>query len=193
MSDKTDLIAENIKAHICKLSENKDRFIVGIDGRCASGKTTVGKKLAKMLCAGLIHIDDFYLPVSKRCENWKEKIAGNIDFNRIKSEILDNIMLDKEYIYRAYSCCDGKYKDGVHNTPSKITIIEGSYSLHPSLAHYYNLTVFMDVDTETQLERIKKRNGESQAAVFSTLWIPLEERYLSSYNIIEKCDMYYKT
>ena len=41
MSDKTDLIAENIKAHICKLSENKDRFIVGIDGRCASGKTTV--------------------------------------------------------------------------------------------------------------------------------------------------------
>ena len=36
-------------------------FIVAIDGRCASGKTTVSKALSEALKATVVHMDDFFL------------------------------------------------------------------------------------------------------------------------------------
>ena len=94
MNNISDIITESIKAHIDNIKV-KDRVIVAIDGRCASGKTTVGTRLAELLCADIIHIDDYYLPMSERCENWKDIIAGNIDIERLKSEVLANILKNK--------------------------------------------------------------------------------------------------
>ena len=36
--------------------------VIAIDGRCASGKTTLARELAERLGAGVIHMDDFFLP-----------------------------------------------------------------------------------------------------------------------------------
>ena len=36
-------------------------LLVAIDGRCASGKSTLAKDLQKQLDCNVIHMDDFYL------------------------------------------------------------------------------------------------------------------------------------
>ena len=51
-------------------------FLVGIDGRCGSGKTTLAAYLQEKLSAAVLHIDDFYLPFSLRSENVCNNPAG---------------------------------------------------------------------------------------------------------------------
>lgn len=58
-----------------------------------------------------------------------------------------------------------------------MTIIEGSYACHPRLRRSYDLRIFLTVDRQEQLERIRKRNGEEREEMFERIWIPLEERY----------------
>ena len=76
----------------------------------------------------------------------------------------------------------------IHIEPSKVTIVEGTYSCHPAMWDYYDYRVFLDIDPKTQMERILTRNGREAAEVFRNRWIPLEEIYFSSYNIRERCD-----
>ena len=69
-----------------------------------------------------------------------------------------------------------------------IIVIEGAYSLSPAFGHYYDLSVFCDVDGSVQMRRIIARNGKEKAEVFRTRWIPMEELYISSCAIMEKAD-----
>ena len=73
-----------------------------------------------------------------------------------------------------------------------LLIIEGSYSCHPTLQKQYNMKIFLSVEPEEQINRIKKRNGEKAVNAFRQKWIPLEELYFSTYNIKQNCDLYYR-
>jgi len=70
-----------------------------------------------------------------------------------------------------------------------LAIIEGSYSCHPVLWDFYDLRVFLDIDSEEQIRRIRRRNGTEAVSVFRDRWIPLEEWYFSVYSIQERCSM----
>ncbi|MEG0895400.1 MAG: uridine kinase, partial [Oscillospiraceae bacterium] len=59
---------ESIKKNL----ELKQKLIVGIDGRCAAGKTTISEKIVKELGGSIIHTDDFFLPMELRT---KERLA----------------------------------------------------------------------------------------------------------------------
>ena len=50
---------------ICNILHEGKR-ILAIDGRCTSGKTTLAEQIEKSLPCNIVHIDDFYLPFSKR-------------------------------------------------------------------------------------------------------------------------------
>lgn len=75
--------------------------------------------------------------------------------------------------------------------PGDIVIIEGSYSCHPVLWDYYDLHVFLDIDPQEQLRRIRHRNGSQAVPVFRDRWIPLEEQYFDAYRVRERCDFIY--
>lgn len=49
--------------------------------------------------------------------------------------------------------------------PARLNIVEGAYSLHPSLEKYYDLSVFLDVTPETQRrpDLIPQRSGMGTA------------------------------
>ena len=81
----------------------------------------------------------------------------------------------------------------MHVTPNYINIAEGSYSCHHALWDSYDLRIFLDVDPDKQLRRIKERNGERQLEIFAQRWIPLEEKYFSELNIKQRCDLSLKT
>ena len=73
--------------------------------------------------------------------------------------------------------------------PAKeITVIEGSYSMYPSLRSYYDLSIFIDIDPAKQLQRITKRNPDNYQD-FVEKWIPFENMYFDADNVKEACDI----
>ena len=174
---------------IKNLLNEKDFILIAIDGRCGAGKTTLAKKLIKELSANVIHMDDFFLRPEQRTKERLSTPGENIDHERFLKEVLLPLSGNKSFSYRPFNCKTQALSDPVNITPSEITVIEGSYSCHPELWDFYDLHIFVDTDYKTQLERIKKRNGEEMAEIFKNKWIPLEEKYFNEFNIKERCEI----
>ena len=48
------------------------------------------------------------------------------------------------------------------------------------------------IDESLQHKRIEERNGKEALNMFINKWIPLEEKYFSSFDIQNHCDFYFK-
>lgn len=71
----------------------------------------------------------------------------------------------------------------------RLVLTEGSYSLHPELAAFYDLKVMLTVSPAEQMRRIRERNSPETAARFESVWIPLEERYFEACRVREMADL----
>ena len=165
----------------------KDRpFLIAIDGRCASGKTTFAAQLSEVLHCPLIHMDDFFLRPEQRSQERYAEPGGNVDRERFAEEVLKPLKEGRPFRFQKLECPAlvlGEWRD----IPAcRAAVIEGSYCLHPELRDAYDLTIFMDIDPEVQLERLKKRNIE-RFPMFVKKWIPLEEAYIKAFDPASFC------
>lgn len=172
--------------------DTKERKLVAIDGRCASGKTSLAAELERMLGCTVIHMDDFFLRSEQRTEKRLAEPGGNIDRERFLSEVLVPLTKGKEFSYRPFVCRTMTLGDPIAVRPSAVTVIEGSYSCHPELRNFYDLRIFTDVDPVTQIKRVAVREGEKKAEQFKSTWIPLEERYFEQCRPDEICDLLFE-
>ena len=155
------------------------RFIAAIDGRCASGKTTLAEKLSRRLGCAVFHMDDFFLRPEQRTEERLAEPGGNVDRERFLKEVLSPLGQGEKLItFRPFDCSAMSLADPVSTGVGKIALVEGSYSCHPDLRELYDLRIFVDIAPEAQRKRIIGRNAE-RADAFFTKWIPLEEKYFS--------------
>lgn len=163
--------------------------VIAIDGRAAAGKSTMADDLRKIIGADVIHMDDFFLPTDLRTEQRMTQPGGNVHYERFAEEVLPFISLPEGFSYRRFDCgkmdFDGKCEIG--NAP--IRIVEGAYSLHPSLNSYADISVFLNIDPENQMQRIFRRNGCRMAEIFRTKWIPLEEQYIAQCAVPQRADI----
>ena len=170
--------------------ENSDRtLLVAIDGRCASGKSTLAEKLQQQMDCNVIHMDDFYLQPHQRTGERMREPGGNVDYERFEAEVLQPLLAGNEFSYRPYDAHAVCFLPEVTVLPKRVTIVEGSYACHPRLRREYDLRVFLTVDSREQMERILKRNGKEQAEMFEKIWIPLEERYFWKAGVEKTCDI----
>ena len=167
----------------------KSNAVIAVDGKCASGKTTLAEKLAFEINAQIIHTDDFFLPLEMRSAERLALPGGNIHYERFADEVINGINCGKTFEYRIFSCKTGGYNGTESVDPSKPIIVEGAYSLRPEFADAYDYKIFMTVDESIQLDRILKRNGREALEIFKSKWIPLENRYFEHFNITEQCDI----
>ncbi len=163
-------------------------IIVAIDGRCGSGKSTLASVIADVFHCNVFHTDDFYLPKSERDANWRQVPAGNMDLCRFLDEVLEPARRGKTIEYRAYDCTGGAFRASKLYSPGKLTVIEGSYSLYPELCGYYDLSVFLTCDRESQKQRLIKRELD-YFPEFERVWIPLEEQYFAAFHIEEHANL----
>lgn len=167
--------------------------IIAIDGRAASGKTTLAGQLKIILDAQLIHMDDFFLPPAMRTKMRFEEPGGNVHYERFKEEVLGNLKKSAAFSYRIFDC-----KKLIFNgnrmiwAKSPWRIVEGAYSHHPQFGKYADLKVFYDIDPAEQMRRIEKRNGAQAARMFKNRWIPFEEKYIKTFSIDKEADLVIK-
>lgn len=167
----------------------KDHMVIAIDGHCGAGKTTLGVFLKDIYGASLIHVDDFYLQKHQRTAERYSQPGGNFDRERLEEEVLQPLQKGKPVSYHWFDCSTFSLSsDLIHLTNTQMTIIEGSYSMYPSLRKYYDCSIFVDIDPERQIERIAKRNPDLLED-FRQKWIPLENTYFEAFDVQEACDL----
>lgn len=173
---------------IDKLTEQKKNVIIGIDGRCGSGKTRFAELIRTLFSCNVIHMDDFYLPPEKRKENWMDIPGGNMDFTRLRLEVLEPLQSKETAVYRPYCCEKGSIEKGRSMPFHSLTVVEGSYSHHPSLGVPYDLKIFMTCEEEERKKRLREREG-SYFAMFQKIWMPMEENYFKCCAIAGNSDL----
>ena len=159
--------------------------VVSIDGRAASGKSTLADMIAMTTGASIVRIDDFFLPPALRTEERFSEAGGNIHYERFISEVLPQLRSQEAFEYGIFDCSRMAICEKRRVTKSKIRIVEGSYSHHPKFGEYADITVFVTVSPEEQSRRIFIRNGEMMAKMFAEKWIPMEEKYFDAFSIKE--------
>lgn len=169
--------------------KGKEQILIAIDGKCASGKSTLGFYLKEKFDANLIHMDDFFLQKYQRTPERLAEVGGNVDYERFKAEVLDPLCKAQDVEYGIFDCGTLEIRERCVLEPKRITIIEGSYSGHPYFGNPYDLRVFAEIDNESQLENIRERNGEQKLKDFIERWIPKEEAYFKQFSVKEKSDV----
>ncbi|MBQ7921624.1 MAG: hypothetical protein IJ325_03485 [Clostridia bacterium] len=173
---------------IGELAGTAQRVVIAIDGRCASGKSTMAEQIARIYPASVIHMDDFFLPGELRTPERMGETGGNLHRERFLEEVIPNLQRGS-FAYRVFQCSTFTYADKPRVVEdNKLIICEGSYALHPDFGKYYDIAVFSDIDPEEQLRRIRERDGEFMLKRFRNEWIPMEEKYFTGMGIREKCD-----
>lgn len=160
-------------------------LVIAVDGRAASGKSTLARHLSTILDAATVHMDDFFLPPTLRTPARMRETGGNVDYERFAREVLPHLKAAAPFSYGVFDCSvmeiTGKRPVDAH----PVRIVEGSYAHHPAFGDYADIKVFSHVDAEEQMARIRLRNGEAMATRFRDEWIPREEAYFNAFRIRE--------
>lgn len=181
---------DRIHEYIEKALKQKERVIVAIDGKSGSGKTTLAQELAEKYDATVYHMDDFFLQPSQRTPERLSEIGGNVDYERFQREVLTPLLENRSLVYGVFDCKQQKITEYRNTEPTRLQIIEGSYSLHPYFGMPYDISICIDIEAKQQKERIRMRNGDVMLERFLKEWIPKENAYLEKFQISQKCDIY---
>lgn len=171
----------------------KQPLVVAIEGRCASGKTTLAEALRRHYGCQVIHMDHFFLRPQQRTPERLARPGENIDHERFLEEVLTPLGDGKEFSYRPFDCSCQALAAPVTIEPGDLTIIEGAYACHSELWDRYDLRIFLTVPPEEQMVRILRRNGEGMARIFRDRWIPMEEAYFEAFRVADRCDACFGT
>ena len=171
------------------LSEDMRHFYIAIDGISGSGKSFLADRLAQALCAPVIRMDDFYLPLSDRVGERISLPGWNIDYERFSCEVARAALDRKPIEYGVFDCCSQSISKSIRVPESRYLIVEGCYAMHPEIPDFYDLRIVIDADRSLCEERILARDGEELLKRFQNEWLPLEDEYLSAYMIRELCDI----
>ena len=73
-----------------------------------------------------------------------------LDYVRFKREVIEGLITGQEFRISSIHCQTMALEEYVTVVPRQLNIIEGVYSMHPTLIGYYDLKIFLSIDSERQ-------------------------------------------
>jgi uridine kinase len=170
---------------------------VGVDGRSAAGKSTLCGELAAAVAARgrpvlRASIDDFHRPGhthrSRRREWTPETLYGEgYDYRAFADLVLRPLGPggDRRCRQRLWDAAnDVAYPEEWHELPRDgVLVAEASFLFRPELALHFDVTLWLDIDFETLLQRVRRRDvawvgsEEEVVAKYRSTWIPVHALY----------------
>lgn len=169
----------------CRIDEllcEKERIIVCIEGNSGAGKSYLASIIKEVYDCNVFHTDDYFLTPMLRTEQRLKQPGGNIDIERLNSEIISGILSGEPFEYNVYNCQIDSFAT-TEAQPNRLNIIEGVYSAHPLVSANYDIKVFLSIDAEEQSRRVLQRSGQQMHKRFVEEWIPLENKYFEAFKI----------
>lgn len=183
--ERFEPVVQAVRQLLEEKSGSEETLLVAIDGRCGSGKTTLGKYLKQIFDCNLFQMDDFFLRMEQRTPERLKEPGGNVDYERFEETVLRSLLQKQTIWYQPFSCQKWGLLESYPVSYKTLNIIEGSYSMHPYFKNPYNIRVFLNISPEDQIENIKKRNGLEKAKQFQNMWIPKEEAYFEKFHVMD--------
>jgi uridine kinase len=155
--------------------------VVAIDGRSASGKTTLALWLAAELGATLVHMDDFYRDMPEPAR-WLLRPAQGVeqffDWQRLRREALEPLSRGHAVSYRGYDWDAGGGLSAEHHVveAAAVVILEGVYAARPELDDLVHLRVLVDASPE---RRARRRLERADHQGLEARWDAAEEFYFT--------------
>ncbi len=168
---------------IARAVREEPRFLVTLDGPCASGKTTLARRLAEVFRAELVHTDDFYTPHTQKTPERLAIPGGNCDADRLAAELIAPWRKGEPAVYRRYDCHNDCMVPPEPLSGSPVMLLEGSYCNLPVLRAWADVRLFLDVPEELRMRRLQQRESEASLRQFAARWIPLENAYFTAYGL----------
>jgi len=159
--------------------EHRQRLIA-IDGGGGAGKSTFATHLQKEIAGSfIVKIDDFYRPPQLRVPVLSTEIINpNMDWDRLRSLVLEAVINNQDISYQLYDFEAGTLSGEVVHVPHDATIIvEGVWSMQEAFKDFYDYCIWLEAPTETRMERGVLRDGEAMRQVWEQEFVPIDERY----------------
>jgi len=174
-----DLIRHN-------LGKRSGPFVVALDGRSGTGKSTVAAAIGAAFGAAIIEGDMFYAGGTD--EGWAsstvaERVDRVIDWRRLRSEALEPLAAGRAAAYRSFDFAAGAglMHHVVTHQPASVVVLEGSYSSRSEYADLLDLTVLVSLpDDAARRRRLLAREGPVFMAAWHRLWDEPEDYYFST-------------
>ncbi len=173
-----DLQYYQIRHYLESFPKTKVNFFA-IEGKAASGKTTISNLLEREKDINVIHLDDFLDGPSDE---------NNVNSLRLIKEIINPAILDNPLKYKKYDATYKTYSDGLIDNVTSTVLIEGVFSSNYILEEYYRGIIYLHVPTNTQNARFQSKSR----AIYSRFLnerLPKEAIYYKKYNIYKKADL----
>ena len=159
----------------------KDFTIFALEGKCASGKTTISNNLKNHT---IIDVDDFFLKQDKKTHERLNEVGGNIDYD-LYLECIKKIRPNKTITYTIFDCMTQSYKEKTIKIQNNVLLV-GVYSYHPIVRQYIDKLCYLIVNEQEQYERLKTRTMFNR---FINEWVPLENKYYGSFDFLGNADI----
>ena len=179
----------------CKIDElmqQRKCVSVAIDGASAAGKSSLTQLIKSIYACNTFSMDDFFLRPFQRTQERLAEPGGNVDYERFREEIIKPLKAGRQFTYKPYDCRTRELSGPVLAAPNPLNVIEGVYSLHPSLIEAYDIKVFLSVDKAEQRRRLLERNPNMYDR-FVHEWMPMENKYFDYFAVSDKCDFVFES
>jgi uridine kinase len=155
---------------------------IGVDGKGASGKTTLAARIASALPGSVVvHIDDFARPDVR---GWER--------DRFIAQVLEPLAAGRPACYQRW---DFETDTGAewHVVPAGVpVIVEGVSSTDVRLGVPWDFTIWVEVPYEVRLACARERDGEARMERWLTDWMPSEDAYEAEQHPQQRVDLIWR-
>jgi uridine kinase len=184
-NNKQHLLFELI-SKIEKLLLKQKVVVVSLDGRSGAGKSTLASFLVKKFDGVIINCDDFYAGAENGDENnWYkktivEKFNQVIDYQRLKSEVLNPLLIGKDANYHPFDFEKekGLSKENILLKLAPLVIIDGIYS-GERLRDLIDISVLVECADKLRKKRLIEREGDEFMKDWHSKWDEVEDYYFN--------------
>ena len=175
-------IAADIQLH----GDKRKPVLIGVEGYGGSGKSTVAQWLAEVLGdAYVVSIDDFIVKEKLTEPLWD---SGAFDLTRLERQVLFPASHGQPVSYERLRWDTDTLSKPVGVPNVSYLIIEGISSYHPSIEHYYDYKIWIDIPMDVAQERGHARDGSNENVQYWDLWAMNDIAYQRKHHPEQRAD-----
>jgi uridine kinase len=151
--------------------------VVAVDGPGGSGKSTLAARLASLLEAPVVHMDDLY-------PGWDGLAAAG---PLLRDWVLEPLARGRPVRYQRYDWSLDAYGDWVDVPAADVLVVEGCASGSRIVAPYLTLLVWVEAPRDVRFARGIERDGEAYRPLWER-WARQEDALFAAERTRERAD-----